>query len=60
MMKCAIPRIDRETAPPIQLKKGLRAFHTEFTEGKSLTIENKEKSRGFLHAPCDPLSVRSV
>ena len=41
-------------------EKGLRAFHTEFTEGKLLTTENTEKSPPFLCTLREPISVRSV
>jgi hypothetical protein len=33
-------------------KAGSRAFHTEFTEDKTLTTENTEKSPGILCALC--------
>jgi hypothetical protein len=42
---------------------GLKAFHTEVTEGKALThlaTENPEKILGFLRALCELIFVPSV
>ena len=38
-------------------KQGLKAFHTEVTEGKSLTTENTEKISCFLRVFCEPISA---